>query len=357
MRKGWWDAGVARNPRIERAGAWHHVSARGIERRAIYRDERDPRHFVELLGEAVELFGWRLHAYVLMDNHFHLLVETPEPNLGRAMQWLNTSYCVWFNRRHGRAGHLLQGRFKSIVVDPIGWGLELSRYIHLNPVRVGRLGLDKGARRNDHIGAGVKPKSDEVRARIQRLRGYRWSSYRAYIGLTKCPPWLECETVLQLGGNRKEEAAGNYRRYAEDAIRQGLAAGPWEQMRDRAVLGGVEFARSLAKGLGLGASKKAQGRRMAAPSVEEIIKAVEAVKGEKWSDFRDRHGDWGRDLVFYIGRKGWAMRLKDLGAAAGGLDEVAVSMAARRVPMRGKNDRALAEAIETCKQKLQMLNV
>jgi chromosomal replication initiation ATPase DnaA len=96
---------------------------------------------------------------------------------------------------------------------------------------------------------------------------------------------------------------------------------------------------------------------MGAPSLEEIIKVVEEAKGEKWSDFRDRHGDWGRDLVFYLGRKGWAMRLKELGAAAGGIDEVAVSMAARRVPMRAKRDRALAKALEECKQKLQMLNV
>jgi hypothetical protein len=292
-----------------------------------------------------------------MDNHYHLLIETPEPNLGRGMQWLNTSYCVWFNRRHDRVGHLLQNRFKSIVVDPASWGLELSRYIHLNTVRVGRFGLDKEARRDDRTGMGAKPKSDDVRARIQKLREYQWSSYRAYIGLTKRPPWLEREAILQLGGNRKRETPGYYRRYVEEAVREGLAVGPWEQMRDRTVLGGQQFARRLAKGWKIGTSKNGAERRMGAPSVEEVIAAVEAVKGEKWNDFRDRHGDWGRDLVFFLGRKGWAMRLKELAAAAGGMDEIAVSMAARRVPMKTKSNPCLAKALEACKQKFNLFNV
>src|SRR5665213_1273200 len=117
---------MARPPRMERPGAWHHVTARGNERKAIYRDDRDREHFCELLGEAVAVFGWGVHAYVLMENHYHVLVETPEPNLSRGMHWLNVSYSVWFNRRRQRAGHLLQGRFKSIVVDPAAWALELS---------------------------------------------------------------------------------------------------------------------------------------------------------------------------------------------------------------------------------------
>jgi REP element-mobilizing transposase RayT len=349
---------VPRRPRIERAGGWHHVTARGLERSAIYRDERDRLRFCEALAKSVELFRWRLHAYVLMDNHYHLLVETPEPNLGRGMQWLNTSYCVWFNRRHGRAGHLLQNRFKSIVVDPAGWALELSRYIHLNPVRVGKLGLDKQARSNDRAGAGVKPSAEMVRARMERLRGHRWSSYRAYIGLTKPPAWLERRSVLDLGGFKpKDGAAAQYRRYVEGAIRQGLAAGPWENLRECIVLGGAEFARGVAKAWAVAAEKRPLSRRLAALSVEEIINVVEAVKGEKWSDFRDRHGDWGRDLVFYLGRKQWAVRLRDLAAAAGGMDEVAVSMAARRVPKKAEGNRTLAEAINKCHQKLQMLNV
>ena len=340
-------------PRIERAGAWHHVTARGNERRAIYRDDRDRGHFCDLLGQVVRLFQWRLHAYVLMDNHFHLLVETPEPNLGRGMQWLNTSHGVWFNRRHQRAGHLLAGRFKSIVVDPSGWALALSRYLHLNPVRLGRLGLGK----SDRAGAGAQPTREAVQTRLRELRGYRWSSYRAYIGLASPPRWLERETMLRLGGSRGPEATRRYGQYVEEAVRQGLAVRPWEALRDRTLLGGVEFARRLAQRVGLGRGEKAGARRLARPTVAQIISAVAAVKGEKWETFRDRHGDWGRDLAFYLGRKDWGLKLRELGLAAGGVDEVAVSMAARRMAKRAARDPALSAALEQSRAKLHLLNV
>jgi REP element-mobilizing transposase RayT len=134
---------MARPLRIERVGCWYHVTARGNERRDIFREDKDRRHFLELLETAVAMFALRLHAYVLMSNHYHLLVELTEANLARAMHWLNVSYTVWFNRRHGRSGHLFQGRFKSVVVEPEGWGLEVSRYLHLNPVRLRRHGLGK----------------------------------------------------------------------------------------------------------------------------------------------------------------------------------------------------------------------
>jgi hypothetical protein len=99
----------------------------------------------------------RLHGFVLMDNHDHLILELTEPNLSRTGQGLNVSYSVWFNRRHGRSGHWFQGRFKSVVVAPIPWGLELRRYVHLNPVPVGRLGLGKTDRQQMRVGAREAP--------------------------------------------------------------------------------------------------------------------------------------------------------------------------------------------------------
>lgn len=123
---------MARPLRIEHPGGRYHVTARGNERRAIYRGDSDRFHFLELLAELNERFGSRVHAYVLLDNHFHLLLETPEPNLSRTMQWLGVSYSIWFNQRHGRAGHLFQGRFKAVVVeDDAGWQ-ELARYEYGN---------------------------------------------------------------------------------------------------------------------------------------------------------------------------------------------------------------------------------
>ena len=348
---------MARPPRIERPGAWHHVTARGNERRAIYRGDRDRAHFCELLGEAVELFRWRLHAYVLMDNHFHLLVETPEPNLGRVMQWLSASYSVWFNLRHQRAGHLLQGRFKSIVVDPTGWALELSRYVHLNPVRLQRFGLDKSARQRDGVGAGAEPDAQKVKERISRLRSYRWSSYRAYAGLEERPKWLNCEGLLALGGNRQEKPRAAYRRYVEQAVRQGLPESPWENLRDRVVLGGADFARAVSRAAGLGRKADGRRRRLGRPTTAEIIAAVEQIKGEAWEAFRDRHNDWGRDLAFYVGRKDWAIGLRELGEAAGGVDALAVSVATRRLARKIERTPELSAALAQARQKLQMSNV
>ena len=113
---------MARPLRIERSGGRYHVTARGNERKHIFQVEAGRFHFLELLGELGERFGTRVHAYALMDNHYHLLLETPEANLSRAMHWLNAGYCVWFNRRYRRRGHLLQGRFGAFLVeDDAGW--------------------------------------------------------------------------------------------------------------------------------------------------------------------------------------------------------------------------------------------
>ncbi len=147
---------MARQLRLEFPGALYHLTARGNAREAIYRDEVDRKLFVALLGQEIEQQGWQCYAYCLMDNHYHLLIETPELNLSRGMRRLNQVYTQAYNRRHGRVGHVLQGRFKSIVVDKDPYLLELSRYIVLNPVRAGM---------------------------TTSVRAWRWSSYRAYGGV------------------------------------------------------------------------------------------------------------------------------------------------------------------------------
>jgi REP element-mobilizing transposase RayT len=108
---------MARPLRLQLRNGWYHLTARGNNRQSIYRDERDCRHFLELVEEMIGRHGVEVHAYVLMDNHYHLLVRTPHANLSAAVQWLNTAYGIWWNLRHGRVGHVFQGRFKSVVVD------------------------------------------------------------------------------------------------------------------------------------------------------------------------------------------------------------------------------------------------
>src|SRR5271165_3864766 len=173
---------MARALRIERPGGRYHVTARGNERKDIFRDDTDRFHFLELLSELGGRFGVRIHAYVLLDNHYHLLLETPEANLSRTVQWFNVSYCVWFNRRHRRAGHLLQGRFGAFIVeDDAGWQ-EVARYVHLNPVRISALALNKRQRAAAREGVGAVPSPAVVAERLRQLREFRWSSYRGYAG-------------------------------------------------------------------------------------------------------------------------------------------------------------------------------
>src|SRR2546426_434242 len=290
---------MARPIRIERAGGWYHITARGNERKPIFFDDRDRQHFSDLLSETVSRFRVRLHSFVLMDNHYHLMMELTESNLSRAVQWLNVSYSVWFNRRHGRSGHLFQGRFKSVAFSREEWGLELSRYVHLNPVRTGKWGLSKPDQQRIRHGVAGAPDSRRVEERIRVLRGYRWSSYRAYIGLAKKPDWLECEQVLALGAGRKEERRRKYRDYVEAVGREGVDRSPWAEVTEQVVLGGEAFLNRIRQYIVGDEREQRRAKRLsvARPSLERVIECVEEVKGQKWAEFRDRFGDRGRDLV------------------------------------------------------------
>lgn len=154
---------MARPLRISYPNAFYHVTCRGNDRRVIFRDDHDRTRFLAQLESALEIFSVRLHAYVLMSNHFHLIVETPKANLSEFMRQFNISYTSYYNRRHGRIGHLYQGRFKAIVVDKDSYLLELSRYVHLNPIR-------------------IKAKGQRSEAeRIGEVSRYRWSSLSGYL--------------------------------------------------------------------------------------------------------------------------------------------------------------------------------
>lgn len=202
---------MARQLRLEFPGALYHLTARGNAREAIYRDDVDRKLFLALLGREIEQQGWQCYAYCLMDNHYHLLIETPELNLSRGMRRLNQVYTQAYNRRHGRVGHVLQGRFKSIVVDKDPYLLELSRYIVFNPVRAGM---------------------------TTSVRAWPWSSYRATAGLVSPPAWLQVTAVLQLFDSNVSEAQRAYRKFVADGKGKGS---PWEQLRGQIFLGDDAF--------------------------------------------------------------------------------------------------------------------
>jgi len=349
----WQPPSMARPLRIDLVDGWYHVTARGNERRAIVRDDGDRVHWRELLEEWVERYGLRLHAYVLLDNHHHLLVQTPHANLSPSMQWLQVSYTVWFNRRHRRVGHLFQGRFHAVVLEADTAAVEVSRYVHLNPVRFRRLGLDKMAQARDHAGIDIGSNRQQIRQRLQQLREYPWSSYGAYVGRRACPPWLITDAVLaMLGAGRRAERPRAYQRYVETAVRAGAVESPWERLEAGLLLGRQRFVDQMRRRLHGDAREQPMARQLRRRvNWEAIVRAVERVKGESWDSFRDRHRDNGRDLALYVGRT-HGLRLRELADYVGGIDYVSVASAVRRLGLRVARDPALARLLTRVNQQM-----
>lgn len=219
---------MARPLRIEYPGAWYHITSRGSERGEIFQDDKDRIRFLEALKESRENYKVEVHCYVLMSNHFHFLLRTREANLSRFMQRFNTAYTAYFNLRHHRAGHLYQGRFKAIVVEADEYLKELSRYLHLNPLRL--------------------KKCDElpIDKKIEMLREYKWSSLRGYMGLGRRDEFVTYADVLgYMGGDTKK----GKRRYGEFVI-SGLYKGLKNPLADAhagAVLGTDSFIELIRK--------------------------------------------------------------------------------------------------------------
>lgn len=349
---------MARPLRIECVDGRYLVSARGNERRAIFRDDRDRLHFLEIVGELPERFGTRVHGYILMDNHFHLLLETPEANLSRTGQWLNVSYSVWFNRRHARSGHLFQGRFGSVLIGGDADWLEVTRYVHLNPVRIARLGLSKQQQQRQKTAAARDPGARLVAERLRALRSYRWSSYRAYLGLAPRPDWLSCELLLGAAGGR---TAGEQRRafeaYHEAPLREGRLERVWDRVVSGAVIGSDEFVTKVREGLRQRSPEEVRsGEFRVGVPWDDIIKAVEAVHGGRWEEFRDRYGDWGRDVALYVGRQRGRLTLRELAELSGGVGYTAVGRAIARVRKAIETDKTLRQRIDAVCAQISRAN-
>ncbi|MBV8214127.1 MAG: transposase [Verrucomicrobia bacterium] len=237
---------MARPTRLDIEGGWYHVVNRGIERRTIFRGASSYQHFVGLLSKLPQRFGLRLHGYVLMPNHYHLQVETPEANLSRAIQWLNVSYSIWFNRKYQRVGPLFQGRFKAILHDWTSHGFTINRYLHLNPVRVRHLG---GHEVRVHSEDSQEQSAAQLaRARVEALRSYPWSSYQYYSGKAKAPEWLRIGTVLDLVSDRGGESAkmAAYRRELEQAAAVDEVGGDWKnELKATLLLGPSELVERM----------------------------------------------------------------------------------------------------------------
>lgn len=234
---------MARPLRIEFPGGLYHVTSRGDRREPIYEDDADRARFLEVLGDVVERSNWLCHAFCLMDNHYHLLIETPDGNLSKGMRQLNGVYTQYSNRRHARVGHLFQGRYKAIVVDREAYLLELTRYVVLNPVRAGLV---------DEPGQ------------------WPWSSFNAVVGQVACPGWLETDGLLAQFGEERGEARRRYRRFVMAGVE---APSVWGDLNRQIYLGDdrfVEETQAKAEGAGEDVSIPQAQRRPPAPPLMEI---------------------------------------------------------------------------------------
>lgn len=210
---------MSRPLRIEFAGGLYHVTSRGDGREAIFLGEEDRRLFLGVLSEVVPDVNWAVHAYCLMDNHYHLLIETPEGNLSKGMRQLNGVYTQRFNRQHGRVGHVFQGRYKAIIVQKESYLLELARYVVLNPVR-----------------------ARMVRAPTE----WPWSSFRATAGRCDAPFWLTTDWLLSAFSSQRSEAVARYAAFVAEGKNQ---PGPWEKLKNQIFLGSEAFVANLQRGV------------------------------------------------------------------------------------------------------------
>jgi putative transposase len=206
---------MARPLRLEFAGALYHVTSRGDRQDHIYESDHDRNQFLSVLGEVCEAYNWVCHAYCLMSNHYHLLIETPDANLSKGMRQLNGVYTQRFNRLHKRVGHVFQGRYKAIHVEKQAYLLELARYIVLNPMR-----------------------AEMVRA----AKDWPWSSYRSTTGQSQCPVWLNTDWILAAFGRTKLTAIGGYKRFVSEGRNQ---PSPWKELRNQVYLGSESFVKEL----------------------------------------------------------------------------------------------------------------
>ena len=262
---------MARKLRVEYPGAIYHVLNRGDRREPIFKDDADRQRFVETLGEACAKTGWQVHAYVLMPNHFHLVVETPQPNLVAGMKWFLGTYTSRFNRRHKLFGHLFSGRYKSLIVDSSGSGYlkSVCDYVHLNPARAKLVAVDAP------------------------LKSFAWSSWPAYLlAPSKRPAWLWVDRLLGEWGIPKDSPAGWQRLEQALEDRRGAEEGEeFKPIRRGWCLGEEAFRKELMAQMSerMGAEHYGEERtETAAAKAERIIAAELKRRGWKEVDLKTR---------------------------------------------------------------------
>jgi putative transposase len=321
---------MSRPLRVEYPGAIYHVMCRGNSCQRIFHDEADHQRLIDGLALTVSRFGWELFSFVLMPNHFHLFFRTPQPSLSRGMQYLASGYANWFAKRHRCPGHLLQGRFKSQLVEDESYFWSVSRYIHLNPVR------------------GKRPF-------VSHPRDWRWSSYPGYASRRARVDWVCYDFVYaawqgDMGGR---DAETEYRRYVE----RGLTTPPENPFRDAAqgwLLGSSNFVDMIRAKVGqAGQHELPAARRLSAIDPVRIQSAVAAHYGVDRQVFRDRRGgSISRDVAAWLSRQLTTCTLGELAPMFGLGHADSVRNLTRRVDRALPGSSKLRQDIAAIRQEL-----
>ncbi len=300
------------------------MTARGNARQKIFLSDVDKQRFLLFLETGVEPLGYRIHAYCLMDNHYHLLMETPYANLSKILHRLNSGYTTYFSRKHKRTGHLLQGRPRALLVDKDAYGLELSRYIHLNPVK-----------------AKV----------VERPEAYRWSSCVYYFKKQSLPDFLETSFLLGLLDERERAARKAMREFVE-AGRAGRLPDPFKAVKGGAILGDEAFVQWVQ-------AKFIKGRRKDRdlPGLRELKrlelgKIRELVEGSLKGDAK-----LGRKAGIYLCRKFSERTLAQIGQFYDGMGVSAVSQTVQRLESQRQRDKRLDKQLTDLEKKMKQWNV
>ncbi len=262
---------MTRPVRIEYAGAFYHLTTRGNQFAAIFSDDADRGVFLEILSQTCRRYRWQCYAYCLMNNHYHLLVETLSPNLSLGMRQLNGVYTQRFNRRHNTAGHVFQGRFQAVVAEKEAWFLELCRHVVLNPVRSGT---------------------------VTWPEEWPWSSYGATAGTADCPDFLAAEKILAALAPDELRARWAYRKFVIKGLDKDS---PWKSLAGRHVLGSPEFVSSLKPHLEEGAPRSL--RFAGRPALKEIFGETgsRAERNRRIQTAHMQHGYTLKELGDYLG--------------------------------------------------------
>lgn len=311
---------MARSLRIQYPGAYYHVMCRGNARRKIFMDDLDRRKFLSYLSESVDTYHIVLHAYVLMPNHFHLLLQTEKANLAEFMRRFNICYTGWFNYHHGRCGHLFQGRYKSILIDADNYLLEVSRYLHLNVAR------------------GLRTKITDSGEKWRYVRRYQWSTLPGYLDKKCTVDFVSYSDILTIIGGRS-----SYRNFIIDGLRRGVR-NPFDLIKYRTILGDDDFiAQVKAEHLESGSTREQpafRGLHLSKIDAETILRHVADIAGTERIMLSKRRGPgvvrgMAAELLYKYGD----LNLRMIGAYLGGIDYCAVNQLRRRLRQRMAENR------------------